>query len=124
MLRFKTQSQISSFWTRSMRWSQVFIPTLREDPAEAEVVSHKLLLRTDYIRQLVAGVYSYLFLAQRSLGRIVRIVAEEMDGIGGQQMLLPMLHPPSPGGSPAAGTSWARYVPAEGPQRAPTSAWA
>jgi prolyl-tRNA synthetase len=79
-----------------MRWSQLFIPTLREDPAEAEVVSHKLLLRAGYIRQLVAGVYSYLFLAQRSLGRIVRIVAEEMDGIGGQQMLLPMLHPAEP----------------------------
>ncbi len=79
-----------------MRWSQLFIPTLREDPAEAEVVSHKLLLRAGYIRQLVAGVYSYLFLAQRSLGRIVRIVAEEMDRIGGQQMLLPMLHPAEP----------------------------
>ena len=79
-----------------MRWSQLFIPTLREDPAEAEVVSHRLLLRAGYIRQLVAGVYSYLFLAQRSLSRIVRIVAEEMDGIGGQQMLLPMLHPAEP----------------------------
>ena len=79
-----------------MLWSQLFIPTLREDPAEAEVVSHRLLLRAGYIRQLVAGVYSYLFLAQRSLSRIVRIVAEEMDGIGGQQMLLPMLHPAEP----------------------------
>jgi prolyl-tRNA synthetase len=79
-----------------MRWSQLFIPTLREDPAEAEVVSHKLLLRAGYIRQLVAGIYSYLFLAQRSLGRIVRIVSEEMDGIGGQQMLLPALHPAEP----------------------------
>ncbi len=76
-----------------MRWSQLFIPTLREDPAEAEVISHKLLLRAGYIRQLSAGIYSYLFLAQRSLNRIIRIVREEMDGIGGQEMLLPALNP-------------------------------
>ncbi len=76
-----------------MRWSQLFIPTLREDPAEAEVVSHKLLLRAGYIRQLSAGIYSYLFLAQRSLNRIIRIVREEMDAIGGQEMLLPALNP-------------------------------
>ena len=76
-----------------MRWSQLFIPTLREDPAEAEVVSHKLLLRAGYIRQLAAGIYSYLFLAQRSLNRIIRIVREEMDAIGAQEFLLPALHP-------------------------------
>ncbi len=76
-----------------MRWSRLFIPTLREDPAEAEVTSHKLLLRAGYIRQLAAGVYSYLFLAQRSLNRIIRIVREEMDAIGAQEMLLPALHP-------------------------------
>ena len=76
-----------------MRWSQLFIPTLREDPAEAEVVSHRLLLRAGYIRQLAAGVYSYLFLAQRSLNRIIGIVRQEMDAIGGQEFLLPALHP-------------------------------
>jgi len=76
-----------------MYWSHLFIPTLREDPAEAEVVSHKLLLRAGYIRQLAAGVYSYLFLAQRSLLKIVAIVREEMDAIGGQEMLLPALNP-------------------------------
>jgi prolyl-tRNA synthetase len=76
-----------------MRWSQLFIPTLREDPAEAEVVSHRLLLRAGYIRQVSAGIYSYLFLAQRSLNKIVAIVREEMDGIGAQEMLLPALHP-------------------------------
>jgi prolyl-tRNA synthetase len=76
-----------------MLWSRLFIPTLRETPAEAEVASHQLLLRAGYIRQLAAGIYSYLFLAQRSLLKIQRIVREEMDAIGGQEMLLPALHP-------------------------------
>jgi len=76
-----------------MLWSKLFIPTLRETPAEAEVVSHQLLLRAGYIRQLSAGIYSYLFLAQRSLLKIIRIVREEMDAIGAQEMLLPALHP-------------------------------
>lgn len=76
-----------------MRWSQLFIPTLREVPAEAEVPSHRLLLRAGYIRQLAAGIYSYLFLAQRSLNKIVAIVRQEMDAIGAQEMLLPALHP-------------------------------
>jgi len=76
-----------------MHWSNLFIPTLRENPAEAEVVSHQLLLRAGYIRQLSAGIYSYLFLAQRSLLKITQIVREEMDAIGAQEMLLPALHP-------------------------------
>src|ERR1700688_4578824 len=76
-----------------MHWSKLFIPTLRENPAEAEVVSHQLLLRAGYIRQLSAGIYSYLFLAQRSLLKITQIVREEMDAIGAQEMLLPMLNP-------------------------------
>lgn len=76
-----------------MHWSKLFIPTLREDPAEAEVASHKLLLRAGYIRQLAAGTYNYLFLAQRSLNKIMAIVREEMDGIGAQEMFLPALHP-------------------------------
>ncbi len=76
-----------------MYWSKLFIPTLRETPAEAEVVSHALLLRGGYIRQLAAGIYSYLFLAQRSLLKIMRIIREEMDGIGAQEMFLPALHP-------------------------------
>ena len=76
-----------------MRWSHLFIPTLREVPAEAEVVSHQLLLRAGYIRQLSAGIYNYLFLAQRSLQKIQRIVREEMDAIGAQEMLLPALQP-------------------------------
>lgn len=76
-----------------MYWSRLFIPTLREDPAEAEVASHRLLLRAGYIRQLSAGIYSYLFLAQRSLLKITAIVRQEMDGIGAQEMLLPALNP-------------------------------
>jgi prolyl-tRNA synthetase len=76
-----------------MFWSKLFIPTLRENPAEAEVVSHQLLLRAGYIRQLAAGIYSYLYLAQRSILKITSIVREEMDGIGGQEMLLPALNP-------------------------------
>ncbi len=76
-----------------MHWSQLFIPTLREAPADAEVPSHRLLVRAGYIRQAAAGIYSYLFLAQRSLLKIIRIVREEMDAIGAQEMLLPALHP-------------------------------
>src|ERR687884_448582 len=76
-----------------MLWSKLFIPTLRENPAEAEVVSHQLLLRAGYIRQLAAGIYSYLFLAQRSLLKIIGIVRQEMDAIGAQEMYLPALNP-------------------------------
>jgi len=74
------------------RWSKLFIPTLREAPADAEVASHKLLLRSGYIRQLGAGIYSYLPLGQRSINKIVAIVREEMDKIG-QEFLLPTLNP-------------------------------
>ncbi|MFY9911893.1 MAG: proline--tRNA ligase [Candidatus Sulfotelmatobacter sp.] len=74
------------------RWSELFIPTLREAPADAEVASHKFLVRAGYIRQLMAGAYSYLFLGNRSFNKIVAIVREEMDKIG-QEFLLPLLHP-------------------------------
>ncbi|HEX8163492.1 MAG TPA: proline--tRNA ligase [Pyrinomonadaceae bacterium] len=76
-----------------MRWSQFFIPTLREDPADAEVVSHKLLLRAGMVRQLGAGIYSYLPLAWRTLRRIEQIIREEMDAVGGQEFQLPALNP-------------------------------
>jgi prolyl-tRNA synthetase len=76
-----------------MRWSQAFIPTLREDPAEAEVPSHRLLLRAGYIRQVAAGVYAHLFLAQRSLLKIMQIIREEMNAIGAQEFYLPALNP-------------------------------
>jgi prolyl-tRNA synthetase len=74
------------------RWSKLFIPTLREAPADAEVASHKFLLRAGYIRQLGAGIYNYLPLGQRSLNKIIGIVREEMDKIG-QEFYLPAIHP-------------------------------
>jgi prolyl-tRNA synthetase len=76
-----------------MRWSQYFIPTLREDPADAEVVSHKLLLRAGVVRQLSAGIYSYLPLGQRIALKIIQILREEENRIGGQEFYLPALHP-------------------------------
>jgi prolyl-tRNA synthetase len=74
------------------RWSQLFIPTLREAPADAEVASHKLLVRAGYIRPLGAGIYSFLFLGNRSTQKIMGIVREEMDKIG-QEFYLPALNP-------------------------------
>jgi prolyl-tRNA synthetase len=76
-----------------MRWSQYFIPTLREDPADAEVISHKLLLRAGLVRQLAAGIYSLLPLAQRVTSKIMQILREEMNRIGGQEFYLPALNP-------------------------------
>ena len=74
------------------RWSKLFLPTLREAPSDAEVASHKLLLRAGYIRQLGAGIYSYLFLGNRSINKIVAIIREEMDTIG-QEFFLPAILP-------------------------------
>jgi prolyl-tRNA synthetase len=76
-----------------MRWSQFFIPTLRENPADAEVISHQLLVRAGLIRQLAAGVYSFLPLAWRVMLKITDIVREEMDRVGGQEFHLPAIHP-------------------------------
>ena len=77
------------------RWSKLFVPTLREAPADAEVASHKFLLRAGYIRQLGAGIYNYLPLGQRALNKIIAIVREEMDSIG-QEFYLPAIHPKEP----------------------------
>ena len=74
------------------RWSQLFIPTLREAPADAEVASHKLLVRAGYIRQLGAGIYSFLLLGNRTTQKIMGIVRQEMDKIG-QEFYLPALNP-------------------------------
>jgi prolyl-tRNA synthetase len=76
-----------------MRWSAMHIPTLRDDPAEAEAPSHRLLLRAGYIRQLMAGHYSLLPLAVRVRAKIVGIIRAEMDRIGAQEFSLPTLHP-------------------------------
>jgi len=77
----------------SMRWSQAFIPTLREAPADAEAVSHRLLVRGGFIRQLAAGSYTMLPLGQRVRLKVAGIIRDEMDAIGGQEMMLPTLHP-------------------------------
>ena len=81
-------------WKTSLmhRWSQLFIPTLREAPADAEVASHKLLVRAGYVRQLGAGIYSFLFLGNRTTQKIMGIVRQEMDKIG-QEFYLPALNP-------------------------------
>jgi prolyl-tRNA synthetase len=76
-----------------VRWSQAFIPTLRDDPADSEAVSHKLLVRGGYIRQLMSGVYSMLPLGQRVRENVMAIIREEMNAIGGQEFMLPQLHP-------------------------------
>src|ERR1022692_1163166 len=73
------------------RWSKLFIPTLREAPADPEVASHKFLVRSGYIRQLAAGIYSFLFLGHRSMLKITQVVREEMDRIG-QEFYLPARH--------------------------------
>jgi prolyl-tRNA synthetase len=76
-----------------MRWTQLFVPTLRENPGGADSASHRLLLRAGYVRQLMAGHYSLLPLAMRVRARIVQVIREEMDRIGGQEFLLPVVHP-------------------------------
>jgi len=76
-----------------VRASQLFLPTLRADPADAEVASHKLLVRGGFIRQVSAGVWTYMPLGWRVHQKVVQIIREEMDGIGAQEMLAPVLTP-------------------------------
>ncbi len=77
-----------------MRWSKSFIPTLKEDPQDAEVISHKLMIRGGFVRKLVSGVYSFLPLGVRVLEKVKRIIREEMDIKGSQEVLMPAIHPP------------------------------
>ena len=76
-----------------MRWSRAFIPTLREDPADAEAANHRLLVRGGFIRRLMAGSWSMLPLGMRVTKKVQDIIREEIDAIGGQEMLLPVVHP-------------------------------
>ncbi|PYC77340.1 proline--tRNA ligase [Streptomyces tateyamensis] len=76
-----------------MRWSQLYVPTLREDPADADAVSHRLLVRGGFVRQLMAGHYSLLPLAVRVRAKIVDVIREEMTAIGAQEFVLPAMHP-------------------------------
>lgn len=76
-----------------MRMSQLFNQTLRDDPAGSEVEGHKLLLRAGFVRQLAAGIFSYLHFGERSLQKIEAILRQEMDALGGQEIKMPMVHP-------------------------------
>ncbi|MDD5439459.1 MAG: proline--tRNA ligase [Candidatus Omnitrophica bacterium] len=76
-----------------MKWSQAFIPTLREDPQDAEVISHKLMVRGALIRKLTAGAYTYLPLGLKILSKVQGIIREEMTAAGAQEILMPALHP-------------------------------
>ncbi|RAY13389.1 proline--tRNA ligase [Actinomadura craniellae] len=76
-----------------MRWSQLYAPTLREDPADADAASHRLLVRAGFVRQLMAGHYSLLPLAVRVRARVIEVIREEMTRIGAQEFSLPALHP-------------------------------
>jgi len=79
-----------------LRMSSLFLRTLREDPADAEVPSHRLLVRAGYVRRVAPGIYSWLPLGVRMLARVSRIVRQEMDAIGGQEVLFPALIPREP----------------------------
>ena len=76
-----------------MRWSQTLIPTTKETPADAKIVSHQLMLRAGLIRQLTAGAYDFLPLGLRALQKAAAIVRDEMNKIGGAEVLLPALNP-------------------------------
>lgn len=91
--QFAQPSVLNAQSCRIMRWSNYFIPTLREEPSDAEVISHKLLLRAGFVRQMGAGIYTYLPLAQRSVLKISEIIRQEMNAIGGQEFFFPALHP-------------------------------
>ena len=77
-----------------MRWTQTLIPTLKETPAEAEIISHKLLLRAGLIRKLTGGLYTFLPLGLRALRKVEQIVREEMNRAGALELLMPALQPP------------------------------
>src|SRR5216117_3602147 len=77
-----------------MRWSQTFIPTLKETPSDAEIISHQLLLRAGLVRKLTGGLYVFLPLGLRVLRKVEAIVRQEMDRAGAQEVLMPSLQPP------------------------------
>ena len=107
-----------------MRLSHLFFTTLRDDPADAEMVSHRLLLRAGYVRQLGSGIYSLLPLGKRVNDRVEQVIREEQNAIGGQEMEMPVVHP----GRRLAGERPVRRDragadPVQGPQRAATWSW-
>ena len=78
---------------RYQKMSRLYAPTLKEDPAEAELVSHKLLLRAGMIRKTAAGLYSYLPLAWRVISKVEDVIRDEVEGIGAQEMMVPIVTP-------------------------------
>lgn len=108
-----------------MYMSKLYAPTLKEDPADAELASHRLLLRADMIRKEAAGLYSYLPLAWRSVRKIENIVRDEMDAAGAQELMMPiMVDAESCGVSPAASTPMARSLCALTTVTVASSSWA
>src|SRR5205814_10175675 len=77
-----------------MRWSENLIPTLKETPADAEILSHKLLLRAGLVRKLTGGLYTFLPLGLKALRKVEQIVREEMNRAGALEVLMPALQPP------------------------------
>ena len=90
-----------------MKASQFFISTLKEAPADAEIVSHKLMMRAGMIKKLGAGIYSYMPVGLRVIRKVENIVREEMNRAGAVELLMPWSSRPSCGRKPAAGTRWA-----------------
>src|SRR5206468_5573335 len=82
-----------SFELSAMRWTQSLIPTQKENPADAQIISHQLMIRAGLIRQLTAGAYDFLPLGCRSLRKAAQIVREEMDAIAAAEVFLPALQP-------------------------------
>src|SRR5438477_13007921 len=76
-----------------MRLAKSLVPTLRQDPADAEAISHKLMVRAGLVRQLAAGIYVYLPVGLRVIEKVNAIIREEMNCIGGQELTMPVLHP-------------------------------
>ena len=76
-----------------MRYSQMLTSTLRQDPADAQVMSHKLMVRAGYIRKVAAGIYNYLPMGWRVLRKVENIIREEMNRAGAQEMLMPAVQP-------------------------------
>ena len=85
-----------------MKWTKTLIPTLREAPADAEILSHKLLLRAGLIRKLAGGVYTFLPLGLRALRKVEQIIREEMDRAGAIEVLMPALQPRKSGSKAGA----------------------
>ena len=77
-----------------MKWKNTLIPTLKENPADAEIISHRLMVRAGLIRKLISGAYSYLPLGFKIMKKVEGIIREEMEKTGAQEVLLPAIHPP------------------------------